>query len=545
MRAAAEKLPEKYRQWLEEVDLLITDEELTVLPGPREGLPARRLHQALLGGAGHLQGDGAQRVPGPLGGLRRGGADPLRRARRRPRPHPPAQRGSRRPRSSRAAPPCSGRSRSGSTRGATASAQEFVVVFYRRWGAGPFRIWNPLEGLDVLFADTGAAGSGTPAAHNLGEIANGCRDGDQLAAGIGWVANQRMGYAMIQSRIEAKPEGPGGEWVASFGSYSTDVPEGAALLNAKLDVEFPGRHQNRTVIQGLLTRPGLRGGAGQARRAPLVQLPAQRRGPAERRAVRQLPLQVRLPGDAAAAPIRRTPDGRHAAARLPALPAAGRLHDDRQGWRTSTRASSSAPSGRSPSRPWKARAALPPPADARGEGERPPAGRGQRAPSPTARRRSRSCAPPGELQTGMLRFDTLTTGDIASVTFALDGKPVLTKKKPPYSVELDLGSLPRPRRLTVTAFDVDRHGRSPATSCWSTPPATASRCAWRSRSAGSATRAACSPASRPRCRTARRWSGSRSSSTRPGWRRSTSRPSASRSSCPRARRSPTSAPSAI
>jgi VWFA-related protein len=62
--------------------------------------------------------------------------------------------------------------------------------------------------------------------------------------------------------------------------------------------------------------------------------------------------------------------------------------------------------------------------------------------------------PPGDLQAGMLRFDTLTTGDIASVTFSLDGKAVLTKRKPPYSVELDLGSLPRPRRLTVSAFGV-------------------------------------------------------------------------------------------
>ncbi len=40
-----------------------------------------------------------------------------------------------------------------------------------------------------------------------------------------------------------------------------------------------------------------------------------------------------------------------------------------------------------------------------------------------------------------------------SVTFALDGKAVLTKKKPPFSVELDLGSLPRTRTLTATAFD--------------------------------------------------------------------------------------------
>src|SRR6185369_1349338 len=62
--------------------------------------------------------------------------------------------------------------------------------------------------------------------------------------------------------------------------------------------------------------------------------------------------------------------------------------------------------------------------------------------------------PHGELQSGMLRFDTLTTGaDIASVTFSLDGKPILTKKKPPYSVELDLGRLPRTRKLAVAAFD--------------------------------------------------------------------------------------------
>ena len=62
--------------------------------------------------------------------------------------------------------------------------------------------------------------------------------------------------------------------------------------------------------------------------------------------------------------------------------------------------------------------------------------------------------PPGDLQTGQVRFDTLVTGnDIERVTFALDGKAVLTKRKPPFSVELDLGSLPRTRTLTVTAFD--------------------------------------------------------------------------------------------
>ena len=58
----------------------------------------------------------------------------------------------------------------------------------------------------------------------------------------------------------------------------------------------------------------------------------------------------------------------------------------------------------------------------------------------------------------MQRFDTLTTGaNIDKVTFALDGKPVLTKKRPPYSVELDLGNLPRPR--TARRRGLRRRGR--------------------------------------------------------------------------------------
>lgn len=51
------------------------------------------------------------------------------------------------------------------------------------------------------------------------------------------------------------------------------------------------------------------------------------------------------------------------------------------------------------------------------------------------------------------RFDTLITGNVASVTFALNGKPILTKRKPPYSVELDLGTVPHNHLLTATAVD--------------------------------------------------------------------------------------------
>jgi VWFA-related protein len=62
--------------------------------------------------------------------------------------------------------------------------------------------------------------------------------------------------------------------------------------------------------------------------------------------------------------------------------------------------------------------------------------------------------PRGEMQSGLMRFDTLTTGDeIAEVEFALDGRPILRKNRPPFSVELDLGEVPRTRALRVVGYD--------------------------------------------------------------------------------------------
>ena len=62
--------------------------------------------------------------------------------------------------------------------------------------------------------------------------------------------------------------------------------------------------------------------------------------------------------------------------------------------------------------------------------------------------------PRGELQAGLVRFDSLTTGTaISEVLFTLDGRSILRKNRPPYSVELDLGEVPRTRTLRASAFD--------------------------------------------------------------------------------------------
>jgi VWFA-related protein len=315
---------------------------------------------------------------------------------------------------------------------------ELIVVFYRKWGAGPFRVWSATEGLAALFSNT----AGSSGEVSLQAVANGCRDGDKLAGGINWVLRQGLGYEILLQRALQKPEDQPGEWVTSFNSYSTDVPEGAAPLPATLSVDFPGRYQNRTVIQGLLSVPSDAAGRatlGGANTFNLVlngevlqdgklfdmfrykfDFPPAAAGPGESLpVVFQRPLR---PGDyTLVVKLEDINSGKvFRQERKLSVPASDRVaptllsNEDAESARLLAEANAAIANGET----------------------------------------TLKLVPPfGELQTGMQRFDTLTSGAIEQVTFALDGKPVLTKKRPPFSVELDLGNIPRPRTLTAVARD--------------------------------------------------------------------------------------------
>lgn len=70
-------------------------------------------------------------------------------------------------------------------------------------------------------------------------------------------------------------------------------------------------------------------------------------------------------------------------------------------------------------------------------------------------------APRDRLLTGKVRFDADVRGDrIVRLGFELDGKRVLTRSRPPWTVELDLGPAPRLRRLA--AVGLDRRGEEVA-----------------------------------------------------------------------------------
>lgn len=319
--------------------------------------------------------------------------------------------------------------------------QEFIILFYKRWGAGPFRVFTPHDGAEALIS-TGAA---TRANTSLEEV-RGCFQGDEIYFAIRWVISQGMSYSLLQQRFESRPEAPQKEWIASFNSYSTDLPQGASALPATLDIRYPGRFQNRTLMQGVVTIP--------VKTAGQVQLGGHRsynfilngeilhngRLFDSFRYKFDFPVEPETEEEGAELPL---------AFQRPLRPGSYtlvlKLEDlnARKYFRTEQTIQVPESDRIAPSEPRT-------PEEAANERLLAEANAALQSGETTIK----LVRPRGEMQTGMLRFETLTTGSgIDKVTFALDGKPVLTKRKPPYSVELDLGSLPRPRKLTVTAFD--------------------------------------------------------------------------------------------
>ncbi len=320
-------------------------------------------------------------------------------------------------------------------RGSETVGFEFFLVFYKRWGAGKFRLWEPSEGLDALFQD------GQRSA-NVQAIYDGCMDGDKLAAGIGWVARQGFhSYAVILSKVETRPEAPKGEWVSTFKSYSTDLAEGTATFPARVALEYPGRHQARTVVQGVVTVPVSEATAvqlGEFRSYNFVLTGEMLQGGQLFESFRykfDFPVEE-VTGESLAMIFERSlrPGDYTLTLKLEDVNGKRFFREERQ------LAVPQVAGGMPPL----------PPADAESARLLAEAN----AAITTGDRTIQLIEPHGDLHTGMLRFETMTTGTgIEKVTFELDGKPLLTKKKPPYSVELDLGSLPRTHLLSAVAFD--------------------------------------------------------------------------------------------
>ena len=52
-----------------------------------------------------------------------------------------------------------------------------------------------------------------------------------------------MAFASIDAGLRKAPEPASKEWVATFNSYTTEIPDDAVTFSAELQVDYPARRQ--------------------------------------------------------------------------------------------------------------------------------------------------------------------------------------------------------------------------------------------------------------------------------------------------------------
>jgi len=305
-----------------------------------------------------------------------------------------------------------------------------------------YRAWRPRDGVFAL-ATVGGAGFRSPE-DLLRAVASRCYRGAEIASYLTVAAD----WSAAVERGRLLPQ-PGDEWVRSFASLSTDLPDDAAPLAAELTLDFPGRVGSRTLVEGTLalaSPPAVDTGLqldGEVLRGDELFEHFRYRFQAPAGSAVPLVFERRLrPGEYRLIVRLRDATGnryfRHESTLV--VPLVGHPRAVAAG-------------GPAPDRDEVA--------DDQGAGEEifdaPTIEEALAADAADATDTGvRILLPSDELLTGKVRFEAVTRGaGVAAVAFSLDGKRVLTKRREPFNVELDLGRSPRLHRVGATALGDD------------------------------------------------------------------------------------------
>ncbi len=311
-------------------------------------------------------------------------------------------------------------------RGSEQVGYEVLLIFLTPREQAAF-VWHPRE----------------PNAEVQIDRASRCIGGDKLKVAAGSIRAQGIDWELSFQGMVAKPRPKNREWLATFQAFTTTLPDDAKTFDAKISFSFPGRYQHRTVTQGMLTVAvdSIEAGEHLGFRSYNFELTGEvvRKDrlfenfrykfsfPADTYLGTEIPLAFQRylrPGSYRL--ILRLEDlngESYYRYEEPLVVPAAENRITPPSALDSTTAKLFA----------EATAAV-----ARGETS------------------IRIVPPRSLLQRGMVRFDTLAVGDeIAGVAFILDERRLLTKTRPPYNVEIDLGEFPEPHSLRVEALDGD------------------------------------------------------------------------------------------
>jgi len=318
------------------------------------------------------------------------------------------------------------------------SRRPFDLLFFQPGGTGPFRLWHADQGYAGLqqrpTPDSVANPNPRPGFGLNGDFAPFYRrlrdswcpaEADRI---VNPMRKLEQGDRMLAEVVEQTPPPVDPEWLGTFRTFSTELADAEQPLAAELRVDFPGRHQSRTQVRGTVLVPADAASKQPARAFALTGEVV--RGEVLHESFRYY-FQLSAPGSDGNYPLVFERFLRPGEFRLIV-----KVEDAGSGQAVRIERDVVVP------------AAPPAPVAVAGvEAAAAP------APQPGAEG-FRLLAPATDLVSGTVRIDA-EVGDarVRAVDFSLDDKPILTKRRPPWSVELRLGQLPRSMRVRAVARD--------------------------------------------------------------------------------------------
>jgi len=312
--------------------------------------------------------------------------------------------------------------------------QAVTILFYRPYGLGQYRLWQPFETRAVLYSTSGQMAIAKPIATQFDRPEWRCGDANEilglLSAAEFWLRDSKT--QSLMAHVET-PTGANAESGSTrFLQFSTLVPEGSVPLAFTLTTAEAGRRgaKVRVAFRAIVASVGLT--VAKVGDVDVMQLDVVGEISQDGAMVDRFRYAFTFPAGARELPVAIERDLRPGSYSV-------RLKVQDSG------------SSRAAVQDLGFQVAQPI--------AEPPTAAELAASAAVARVAEGPAAalalngPQGEGVFGVQRFGALVGPDVARVEFYLDNRSVLTKNRPPFEVELDLGPIPRLASVSAVAYD--------------------------------------------------------------------------------------------
>jgi Ca-activated chloride channel family protein len=317
--------------------------------------------------------------------------------------------------------------------------QRVTILFYKPYGLGRPKLWEPMsESRLVLYSTAGQLKKEhglDPSLRGIDRPENKCGDADELLqliqAAEYWLKDINFMAALQHREVTSKA---GAEAASSrFLKYSTLVAKGADPLQFDLQESQGGRRGGRVIVTFNIMAPSEGMGTAKVGDLDVIQIDVVGEITREGEMYDRFRYAFTFPSGSKLLPAQVERELRPGSYHLRL-----KVEDTH--------------SNRSSLKEMDFTVTVPPAADLPADEAAAAVVEAAAAPSPNSTTLS-LIGPEGESISGVHRFTALTGPKVAKVEFQLDGTTILTKNRPPFEVDLDLGPLPRLASVIAVAYD--------------------------------------------------------------------------------------------